>query len=223
MSSSRDCVAQWGTYIDIYQILREWREGDWKGSAGWCLHWSWQMRKVLTGEWQSGKVMSEAQNKKAQGHSGESWVMRCWVTRQTKDSEVRHVLWREVRQEGTGESDCEDPPIPQSSYWCQLPWGPPRAQGRQGGSGSLCFQIAGEVRVTGGTVYKQEEHLGNEVMRMSTRMRGWMWERNGSLRGEPEAVCKQVFLFVCFFNLRRHQSVWLGEWKFAGKEGNGWQ
>lgn len=84
MSSSRDCVAQWGTYIDIYQILREWREGDWKGSAGWCLHWSWQMRKVLTGEWQSGKVMSEAQNKKAQGHSGESWVMRCWVTRQTK-------------------------------------------------------------------------------------------------------------------------------------------
>lgn len=31
------------------------------------------------------------------------------------------------------------------------------------------------------------------------------------------------YLFVCFFNLRRHLSVWLGQWKFAGKEGNSWQ
>lgn len=60
--------------------------------------------------------------------------------------------------------------------------------------------------MTGGTVNKQEERLRSEVMRMSARRRGWMWERNGSLRGKAEAGFKQGFLSVCF-NLRRHQSV----------------
>lgn len=48
--------------------------------------------------------------------------------------------------------------------------------------------------MTRGTIWKWEEHLGNEVVRTQPGLRGGMWERNGSLRGKPEAEFKQVFL-----------------------------
>lgn len=71
--------------------------------------------------------------------------------------------------------------------------------------------------MTGGSVWKQEETLGNGVMRIATRRKERTWGEVAALRRKPESVSKQV---VWFFSLRRDLRVCVGQGKFAGKEHN---
>lgn len=65
-------------------------------------------------------------------------------------------------------------------------------------------------------VGRQEGHLGNEVMRVTTRAEGTDAGRNGSWRGKPAAGSS---LFGVF-SVRRDPDMWVGQWTLAGEASN---